>query len=143
MRLLVYTMLRLGLVVAAAGVLYLLGLRSWILWIAAVVVGALLSFVLFGRQREDAASVLAQYDPLREERPTFSPKAQEDAAYEDAVVDAHAPGSAGDDVRPGGSAVVPGEAVGEESAETGPAGAGPDRPADGAGSSERRPSEDR
>lgn len=88
MRLLVYTLLRLGLVLAAAGVLYLLGLRSWVLWIAAVIVGALLSFLVLGRQREGAAAVLAQYDPLREERPAFSPKVEADAAYEDGLVDA-------------------------------------------------------
>jgi hypothetical protein len=143
MRLLVYTLLRLGLVLASAGVLYLLGLRSWVLWIAAVVVGALLSFLLFGRQREDAASVLAQYDPLREERPTFSPKVEADAAYEDAVVDATETRTTGDDVRPGGPAVVPGEAAGAESAESGRADAGTDRPGDEAGRAERPAAEDR
>ncbi|WP_418606739.1 DUF4229 domain-containing protein [Georgenia sp. SUBG003] len=90
MRLLVYTLLRLGLVLASAGLLYLLGLRSWFLWMAAVVVGALVSFLVLRRQREEAAHVLAQFDPLREERPTFSADVEADAAYEDAVVDAAA-----------------------------------------------------
>ncbi|MCK6209796.1 DUF4229 domain-containing protein [Georgenia sp. EYE_87] len=156
MRLLVYTLLRLGLVLAAAGVLYLVGLRSWVLWIAAVVVGALLSFLLLGRQREDAASVLAQYDPLREERPAFSPKVQQDADYEDAVVDAAEPGAAGGDVTaehdpgvdaanprsasdelPGATAGVPGEGAREESAEPGPTSAGTGRPGEDAGRPER------
>ncbi|PFG40351.1 uncharacterized protein DUF4229 [Georgenia soli] len=107
MRLLVYTLFRLGLVLAAAGLLYLLGLRSWVLWVAAVVVGALVSFLVLGRQREEAAKVLAQYDPLREERPTFSPEVEADAAYEDAIVDAAAPG-------PGSNAGPVGSAVGED-----------------------------
>jgi hypothetical protein len=143
MRLLAYTLLRLGLVLAAAGVLYLLGLRSWVLWIAAVIIGALVSFLLFGRQREDAASVLAQYDPLREERPAFSPKVEADAAYEDAVVDGTVPGTAGDGVRPGGPAVVPEDAVGEGGVAPGPSGAGTDRPGDEAGRTERPAPEDR
>jgi len=110
MRLLVYTLFRLGLVLAAAGLLYLLGLRSWVLWVVAVVIGALVSFLVLGRQREEAARVLAQYDPLREERPTFSPEVEADAAYEDAVVDAAAGRR-----EPAGEVPVAGSAVGEES----------------------------
>ena len=105
MRLLVYTLFRLALVLAAAGLLYLLGLRSWVLWVAAVVVGALVSFLVLGRQREEAAKVLAQYDPLREERPTFSPQVEADAAYEDAIVDAAGHRQPEGSTSPGGSAV--------------------------------------
>jgi hypothetical protein len=159
MRLLVYTLLRLGLVLAAAGVLYLLGLRSWILWIAAVLVGALLSFLVLGRQGRDAAAVLAQYDPLRAERPTFSPAVEADAAYEDAVVDSAGPGRAGGDVRTGGAAVGKDEtdaavgkdetdaAVGKDETDaentgpaaggTGPQPSGPERPHDEAGGAQR------
>jgi hypothetical protein len=136
MRLLVYTLLRLGLVLAAAGVLYLLGLRSWVLWIAAVIVGALLSFLVLGRQGASAAAVLAQYDPLREERPTFSPKVEADAAYEDAVVDAVEPRTAGDHVGPRDDGRSPSSAVGKDD------GVGEDGP-DEARRAERPTAEDR
>lgn len=129
MRLFVYTLLRLGLVLAAAGLLYLVGLRSWILWVAAVIVGALVSFLLLGRQRDEAAAVLAQYDPLREERPTFSPKVEADAAYEDAVVDAAERRGPGDDAG-SGSAVgqeAPGQ-PGDEAGQPGRPGGEPDAP---------------
>jgi hypothetical protein len=87
-RLLVYSLLRVLLVLASAGVLYLLGMRSWLLWVVAVVIGALLSYLLLRPQGRAAAEVIAQLSPLREERPTFSESAQADAAYEDALVDA-------------------------------------------------------
>lgn len=87
MRLLVYTLLRLLLVLAAAGVLYLLGMRSWLLWVTAVVIGALLSYLVLRPQGRAAAEVIAELSPLREERPRFSDNAAEDAAYEDALLD--------------------------------------------------------
>lgn len=86
-RLLVYTLLRVLLVLAAAGVLSLLGMRSWLLWVTAVVVGALLSYLLLRPQGRAAANVLAEYSPVRAERPVFSPAVEADAAYEDALVD--------------------------------------------------------
>ncbi|UNX54430.1 DUF4229 domain-containing protein [Georgenia sp. TF02-10] len=97
MRLLVYTLLRLVMILAAAGVLYLLGLRSWALWLLAVVVGAMLSFLVLRPQRDAAAEVLARHDPFREEhRPRFSDAVQGDAAHEDALVDAaERPGAEG------------------------------------------------
>ncbi|TRW44449.1 DUF4229 domain-containing protein [Georgenia yuyongxinii] len=87
MRLLVYTVLRLLLVLAAAGVLYLIGMRSWLLWVTAVVVGALISYLVLRPQGRAAAEVIAELSPLREDRPTFSAAAEDDAAYEDALVD--------------------------------------------------------
>lgn len=87
MRLLVYSLLRVLLVLASAGVLYLLGMRSWLLWLAAVVVGALLSYLLLRTQGRAAAEVIAQMSPLREERPKFSEGVEADAAYEDGLVD--------------------------------------------------------
>lgn len=87
MRLLVYTLLRVLLVLAAAGLLYLLGMRSWLLWVTAVVVGALLSYLFLRPPGRAAAGVLAEYSPVRAERPVFSPAVEADAAYEDALVD--------------------------------------------------------
>ncbi|GAA4418317.1 hypothetical protein GCM10023169_07750 [Georgenia halophila] len=89
-RLLFYTVLRVAIVLACAGVLYLLGMRAWLLWVTAIVVGALVSFLVLRRQHAGAAEVLAEYDPLREKRPVFSDEVEADAAYEDAAVDAAA-----------------------------------------------------
>jgi len=93
-RLFVYSLLRVGIILACAVVLYLLGMRSWLLWGSAVVVGAMVSFLVLRRQHAEAAQVLSQYDPLRAQRPRFSREAEEDAAYEDAAVDAAGEGSA-------------------------------------------------
>ncbi len=92
MPLLVYTLLRIALVIAAGGVLYLLGLRGLLLVGLAVVVGALLSYVLLPAQRRDAAGALQS---IAEREPRAStPDA--DARAEDAELDA---------VDEGGSAV--------------------------------------
>ncbi len=110
MRLLVYSLLRVLLVLASAGVLYLLGMRSWLLWLAAVVVGALLSYLVLRNQGRAAAEVIAQLSPLREERPKFSDGVEADAAYEDGLVDAadHGVAPAGPAPRDGTDA-APGE----------------------------------
>ncbi len=92
MRLLVYTALRLVMVLAAAGVLYVLGMRSWLLWVTAIVLGALVSFLVLKPQGQAAAQVISEYSPLREQRPTFSPRVEQDAAYEDALLDERADG---------------------------------------------------
>ena len=99
MRLLVYTVLRLVIVLAAAGALYLLGMRSWLLWVIAIVVGALVSYLVLRPQGRAAAEVIAEYSPLRQERPKFSPTVEADAAYEDAAVDER-PGAADADEAP-------------------------------------------
>ncbi len=108
MRLLVYTVLRLLIVLAAAGLLYWVGMRSWVLWITALVVGALVSFLVLGKQRDAAVQVLAERDPARRPRPRFSPTVEADAAYEDAIVDAgtsppHHPAADRAPAEPGGS----------------------------------------
>lgn len=87
MRLIVYTLLRLLLVLAAGGLLYLAGLRSWALWAAAIVVGALVSYVVLGRQRAAAAAVLAAHDPTRRAADRLARAGDADAAYEDSVLD--------------------------------------------------------
>ncbi|WP_341360236.1 DUF4229 domain-containing protein [Georgenia sp. M64] len=91
MRLVVYSLLRLLMVLAAAGVLYLVGLRSWALWAAAIVVAALVSYVVLGRQRAAAAAVLAAHDPTRGATDRLARAGDADAAYEDAVLDADPP----------------------------------------------------
>jgi hypothetical protein len=86
-RLLVYTLLRVLLVLAAAGLLHLAGMRSWALWTTAVVVGALASYVVLGRQRAAAARQLAEHDPTRRPRR----RRDADAAHEDAMLDGARP----------------------------------------------------
>lgn len=89
MPLLVYTLLRVLLVVAAGGLLYLLGLRGLLLVVVAVVLGALLSYLLLGRHRNRAVETL-QTMAEREPR-EVSPDA--DARAEDAEIEAGAEGA--------------------------------------------------
>lgn len=86
MALLVYTLLRMLLVVAAGGVLYLAGMRGLLLVVMAVVVGAMLSYLLLKGPRERAAGTL---QGLAERRPERE-RADADAQAEDAVLDASA-----------------------------------------------------
>lgn len=67
--LLLYTVARLGLLLIAAAVLYLLGARSWLLVILAFLVSGLLSFVLLRRLRDGVSvKVAAKVDASREKR---------------------------------------------------------------------------
>lgn len=86
MPLLLYTLLRLALVVAAGGVLYLLGMRGLLLGVSAIVVGALLSYALLRGPQRRAVSTLQTFAE-REPRP---PARDADADAEDAQIDASA-----------------------------------------------------
>lgn len=86
MHLLRYTLLRLALLLGSVGALYLLGMRSWLLWGAGILVAALLSYVLLPRQRDKAALDIAR---SVERRRTGAPQ-DADAEYEDAVIDERA-----------------------------------------------------
>ncbi|WP_041294752.1 DUF4229 domain-containing protein [Isoptericola variabilis] len=85
MPLLVYTLLRLALFAAALAAGYLVGLRSWLLLLVALVVAFAVSYLALRRQRDAAALWLAQ----RAERRAAARErtVDEDAAYEDSVVD--------------------------------------------------------
>jgi hypothetical protein len=50
-----YALLRLLMLVAVGGILYLIGLRGWLLAILAVLVSGIVSLFLFMKQRNDAA----------------------------------------------------------------------------------------
>jgi ABC-type nickel/cobalt efflux system permease component RcnA len=50
-----YAVLRLGMLVTVGGVLYVIGLRSWLLLFAAVLLSGIASWFVFMRQREAAA----------------------------------------------------------------------------------------
>lgn len=93
MRLLVYSVLRLVLLAAALGLGYLLGLRSWLLVLVAAVIAALAAYVLLPGPRDAAAAQLAAGLGGRRAR---GPRPDEDAAYEDAVVDRAAESSEGE-----------------------------------------------
>ncbi|MGC0143008.1 DUF4229 domain-containing protein [Pseudactinotalea sp. Z1732] len=58
MPLLTYTLLRVALVVGAGALLYVLGVRSWLLVVLAVLIGAGLSYVLLAGPRQAAADDL-------------------------------------------------------------------------------------
>ncbi len=78
--LLIYTVLRLLLVVAAGALLYLLGMRGVLLVVVAVIVGALLSFLLLKGPRDRAAGTLkafAEREP-RASRPDADSLAEDD-----------------------------------------------------------------
>lgn len=59
MGLLLYSLLRLAVLAAALGLGYLLGLRSWLLVLVAVVLSAAVSYLLLRRPRDAAVRALA------------------------------------------------------------------------------------
>ena len=94
MRLLRYSLLRLLILAACAGVLHLAGLRSWLLAIVALVVAALVSYLALPKARLGAARALAEHDPARRraerpERPKSRTRrrAAQDASDEDAEIE--------------------------------------------------------
>lgn len=86
MPLLVYTLLRVLLVVASGGVLYLLGMRGLLLVVVAVVVGALLSYLLLSGPRKAA---VARIQAFAESEPKAA-KPDGDALAEDRVIEGSA-----------------------------------------------------
>jgi hypothetical protein len=85
--LLTYTLLRLALFGATLGLLYLVGLRGWLLPTVAVVVALALSYLTLTKPRDAATRwIAARTDRRAAERAVF-PKADADAAHEDAEVD--------------------------------------------------------
>ena len=84
-----YTLLRLALIAGAFAALWLLGLRGWLVAVLAVVVGALLSYLLLPRQADAAAEVLARRS--RKASDSLDDAIAEDAAAEDALLDGENP----------------------------------------------------
>jgi membrane protein implicated in regulation of membrane protease activity len=60
MALLKYSLLRIGLLAVTAGVLYLLGLRDWLLLFVAFLVSGIISIFVLNRARDDVSVRLAQ-----------------------------------------------------------------------------------
>ncbi|MDR7382706.1 DUF4229 domain-containing protein [Promicromonospora iranensis] len=87
MPLLIYSLLRLALFGAALGLLYVVGLRGWLLPIVAVVVALALSYLTLTKPRDAATRwIAARADRRAAERAVF-PNVDADAAHEDAQVD--------------------------------------------------------
>lgn len=83
MRFLTYSLARIIIIFIVALALYWLGMRSWLLWMSAVIIGALISYIALGSQRDQAARQLRDWDPLRD-RPEAAPVRSEDTESEDA-----------------------------------------------------------
>jgi len=86
--LVMYTVWRILLFVAALGAGYLLGLRSWLLVLVAAVVAFAVSYLALARPREAAARWLAEREQRRKDG---SAARDADTDYEDSVVDRENP----------------------------------------------------
>lgn len=82
-----YTLLRLALFGATLGLLYLAGLRGWLLPAVAVVVSLAVSYLTLSRPRDAAARWMATRAERRAAERAAAPKIDADAAHEDAQLD--------------------------------------------------------
>ncbi|QDB80307.1 DUF4229 domain-containing protein [Georgenia wutianyii] len=80
-----YTLLRLVVLAAVLGVLWLVGMRGWLLLAVAFLVAALVSFLVLPRQANDAAAVIARRRGGR--TGAMDAAIAQDAAEEDALLD--------------------------------------------------------
>lgn len=80
-----YTLLRLAVLAAVLGLLWLVGMRGLLLLAVAVVVSALVSFLLLPRQANEAAAVIARRSGER--AGAVDAAIAQDAAEEDALLD--------------------------------------------------------
>ena len=101
----IYSVLRLGLIVLLGGVLYAVGVRDLLLPVLAIVLALMVSYLVLGKQREAAAVYLAGRKKTRDgtgER--FSRAVTDDAAFEDeqvnTVVGADAPAAQPEPAQP-------------------------------------------
>lgn len=98
MPVLVYSLLRLLLVVAAGGGLYLAGMRGLLLVVGAVLVGAGLSYVLLDRFRRASGEWLSSRG---RGRTRWEDRLASDADDEDALLGVDEPDTDGPDEQPG------------------------------------------
>lgn len=87
MPLLTYSLLRLALFGAALGLLYVAGLRGWLLAVVAVVVALALSYLTLRKPRDAAAQWMATRAERRAAAREAAPRVDADAAHEDAQLD--------------------------------------------------------
>lgn len=83
----IYTLLRLALFGAALGLLYVAGLRGWLLPIVAVVVALAVSYLTLSTPRDAATRWMAARAGRRAAERAAFPKTDVDAAHEDAQLD--------------------------------------------------------
>lgn len=83
----IYTLLRLALFGAAFGLLYVVGLRGWLLPIVAVVVALAVSYLTLSRPRDAATRWMAGRAERRAAERAAAPRVDADAAHEDAQLD--------------------------------------------------------
>lgn len=115
-----YSLLRLALFVACLAGLVLAG-TGWLLGVVlAALLAALLSYVLLAGPRDRAALWLQARSEARGDRPRLSRRAAEDAAAEDAAVDAS--------TTPDGPAAPDGRGAPDRATGTGSEDAAPGRP---------------
>ncbi|OLT54217.1 DUF4229 domain-containing protein [Cellulosimicrobium sp. CUA-896] len=89
MPLVVYSVLRLLLFAVAVGALWLVGLRGWLLVLVAAAVALMLSYLTLRGPRDAASRYLAERAERRARtKERFSRAIEDDAAAEDAAVDA-------------------------------------------------------
>ncbi|MBF0686523.1 MAG: DUF4229 domain-containing protein [Cellulomonas sp.] len=81
----IYSLLRAALFLAATGLLWWAGMQSWLAPVLAAVIAWGLSYVLLPRQRDAAALHLAQRGEQRRARGGLAGRAREDAEAEDAA----------------------------------------------------------
>ncbi|GAA4620940.1 hypothetical protein GCM10023196_006880 [Actinoallomurus vinaceus] len=94
-----YTLARLALFGATAGVLFLAGARGFLLLALAVLISGIVSFVLLSRQR-DAISSSVTRRAARMRQSLAEGAAREDVDEEDTASSAQQPGRADDDPEP-------------------------------------------
>ena len=85
----VYSVLRLLLLAVALGALWLAGMRGWLLVLVAAAVALMLSYLTLNKPRGAASRYLAERSERRARTgERFSREIEDDAAVEDAAVDA-------------------------------------------------------
>lgn len=73
-----YTLARIGLLLAVAAVLYLVGVRSYLLVVLALLLSGLLSYVVLGRLRDAVSMKVAQRVDASREKRAAAQRAEED-----------------------------------------------------------------
>lgn len=83
-----YSLERLGLLVVCAGLLWWAGMQVWLAVVVAAFLAAGIAYVALAHERDAAAAALAARARRRSQRGPLPDRAREDAAVEDAAVDA-------------------------------------------------------
>ncbi|WP_084618246.1 DUF4229 domain-containing protein [Jonesia quinghaiensis] len=86
MPLIIYTFIRLAAIIVCALGLYAAGARSSVLWLLAIIIGMMVSYLLFRGPRDNAARYLQERAEQRKSKgERFGPAAALDADYEDSL----------------------------------------------------------